>query len=461
MPRNTVPTLVATALAALLGCDDEKPSFDAPENTVPLCSDGVDNDIDGQTDCADTDCMAFDICSADGGDGGSDGDTDTDSDPPETWTLMMYEDADNNLEKVLLDDINEAERADFPDNANVIVLVDRTEGYTNQDGDWTGAKLFRLEHDEDMVAIGSPRLADPDFLGLTDDSPNGEEIDMGSGETLEKFIDFCQSAFPADAYVLHISDHGSGWEKKHESGELPMKAMCSDDSSGHMISMSSDFPNAVEGKGIAAVSLDACLLGTVEVAWAVREHIDYFSASVKSVPGTGFEYESTLNTWFGDMTAEGWVRATVDAYEAYYGGQSGVGFSAVDLTGMEAFGEALAPFLEEVEGVSTEALKAAKDAAATPEWFGWNSMVDFRDFVLKCQDAVGGDTPGALVEAFDDIVVAYWYSDDLSDLGALSVYGPIPEMFGGWIGGYDEAYDYTPFAQETDWDDLARRLTEE
>ena len=51
-----------------------------PENTAPRCSDGVDNDADGATDCADTDCTAAPNCvetnCTNGLDDDNDGDTD-------------------------------------------------------------------------------------------------------------------------------------------------------------------------------------------------------------------------------------------------------------------------------------------------------------------------------------------------------------------------------------------------
>ena len=45
----------------------------------------------------------------------------------------------------------------------------------------------------------------------------------------------------------------------------------------------------------------------------------------------------------------------------------------------------------------------------------------------------------------------YEYSSDLSELGALSIYAPTI-VFG--YGEYDPAYDGTPFAQDTAWEDF-------
>jgi hypothetical protein len=464
----------ALAMAALaVACTDSPPSVKVEENTPEVCDDGIDNDGDGLTDCDDDGCAPLDVCG--GGDGDTDADSDSDSDAdadadsdadadteiyPGDVTVMMYEDADNNLEQVLLDDVNEAEAAEIPENINLVVLLDRAEGYSSADGDWTGAKLFRLQHDTEMAAIGSPRLADPEFLGLSADSPNGEEIDMGSPETLEAFIDFCQQRFPADHYILHISDHGDGWRAEDElppAHPMLLKGTCSDDSSGNSLTISHDFPSAMEGKGIAAVSFDACLLGTVEVGWAIKDHCDFFSASVMSVPGTGWEYTETLNTWFQDPTPENWVVASVVEFENYYGGEGNVGFSAVDLTAMDAFGEALSGFLAAAEEADSGALQTAKNDAFTPQWFGWDGMVDFGDFIDRCRSAVGEEVTDALLVEFESMIISMWYSENLPDVNGLSIYAP-RELWG--YGGYDEAYDETPFAIDTEWEDFIIPLVE-
>jgi len=442
MRLQTIALAFLSSLVLTAGCGGDPPSIDLGEDGGPDGDSDTDADSDSDSD-SDTDTDT---------DSDSDSDTDTGEPAPETWTVMMYEDADNNLEELLIQDVNEAEAADFPDNVNVIVLLDRAEGYTDTDGNWTGAKLFRLQHDEDLGALNSERLADPDYLGLTADSANGEELDMGSGETLEKFIDYCMSAFPAEGYILHISDHGDGWTKDTEPlvDSVVNRSMCSDDSSGNAISIRTELEPAVADKGILAMSFDACLMSSVEVAWTIKDHIDYMSASVMSVPGEGWEYTATLNNWFEDMTQRRWVEASVEEFETFYQGNSQVGFSAIDLRPMAEFGEALDAFLEAAESADESALRDAKNDSIKPQWGGWDGMIDFADFIANCGPVVGGDTADALLETFDAMILTYWYSDDL-EIGPMSIYAPTEFM--GW-GGYDEAYGETLFAQDTDWEDF-------
>ena len=63
--------------------------------------------------------------------------------PQKAWTIMVYIDGDNDLEKYVTLDI-ERELCEPGSNAdvNVVCVADRTPGYDKSRGDWTGTKLF-------------------------------------------------------------------------------------------------------------------------------------------------------------------------------------------------------------------------------------------------------------------------------------------------------------------------------
>ncbi len=469
MSRFPLHVLLIGVLGLGCGCSDKGSSGeeDAGATTTDDQDTGTTTDAGGDSD--------EDIDADAGADSDTDSDTDTDfetdkawtpdfdTDPGEdqsddTWTIMMYEDADNNLENVLLDDVNEMELADIPSNVNVIVLIDRARGYDASDGNWKGAKLFRILHDETAKQINSERLADPDFLGLTDDSQNGEEIDMGSPETVEGFIDFCQANFPADHYILHFSDHGDGW--KYTIGPpiqlSPDRGMCSDDSSGNTLSISQDLPAAIEGKGLEAITLDACSMGTVEVAWALAPHTDYTALSVMTVPGTGWEYTDTLNTWFEHMSAKNWALVAVQEYKNYYTGQFNVGYTALDLTKMGAFSDALDDFVAATDGIPTEALVPIRNKSYRPDQLTGLAMRDVTNFVRRAEAHVGGEVVDGVLESFSEMILYYWHTNSLGKLRGLTIYAPGPGFMQG--GPYMKVYNNTPFAQDSTWDEFVLSL---
>lgn len=443
MFRHPSLTLLCGLAALLLGCGGKSPA------TIHDEDGGTDTDIGGDSDS----------------DGDSDTGTGTDTGtvPENTWTLMMYEDAHNDLEADLIKDVNEMEMADIPENVNVIVLLDRSEQYDKSDGDWSGARLYRLTHDEDMAKINSERLADPDFLKLTSTAPTGEVLDMGSKETLDGFIRFCRQSFPATSYIMHFSDHGDGWAKKKgpaSSGEPvppPVRGTCTDEGSGNTLTFTNDIPQAMAGKDIVAVSLDACITGTIEVAWALKDVARYFTASVMTIPSPGFAYTEFLNAWFNDMTAEGWGLVAVEEFMKAYAGQKNVGLSTVDLSEIDAFGDALAPFLEGTKSAATADLRAAKNSAYRPDPALNDAMVDFDDFVTKCMPYAPAGTAEALVAAQDAMVMSYSYSPNLAKVRGLIVYAPKRSFM---TQGYDPKYDETPFAKDTGWGELVKPLIE-
>jgi len=376
----------------------------------------------------------------------------------ETWTIMMYQDADNNLETVLLNDINEMEAADIPSNVNIIVLVDRSAWYDSSDGNWSGAKLFKLTHDDVPKKIDSIRLADPEFLHLSGTSKNGEELDMGSWETLDAFIRFSQKNFPADHYILHLSDHGDGW--RYQMGihgePAPNRAICTDDSSGNALSLSHDVPRAIENKGIEAMSFDACLMGTVEVAYALAPHVDYAALSVLNVPSSGWQYTDTLNRWFEHRTAKNWALNAVSSYHTYYYAHYDVGFTAVDLKKIAELAPVLEDFLISVALAPIEDLKAVRNQTYRPDRMSAMAMRDIVDFVQRCEPFVGKEKVDTFLKSYEEAILYYWYSATQSKLRGLTIYAPGPSFIQG--GPYSQAYDATPFALDTLWDEFINYL---
>jgi len=123
------------------------------------------------------------------------------------WTFMVYLNADNNLEKVGIDDMNEMEKIGSSDLINIVVQMDRhprsDSTYDGSNGDWPGTKRFYVEKDYDRKIINS----------------EGEDIgeqDMGDPATLYQFANWCKDNYESEYYALVIWNHGSGFSKSEE-----------------------------------------------------------------------------------------------------------------------------------------------------------------------------------------------------------------------------------------------------
>ncbi|MDP3450074.1 MAG: clostripain-related cysteine peptidase, partial [Anaerolineaceae bacterium] len=135
---------------------------------------------------------------------------------PGTWLVMLYQDADDEiLERDIFLDLNEAEIVGSSDMVTIVSQLDRYDGGFDGDGDWTSTKRFLVLQDNDLETIGSEELAD---LG---------EMDMSDPQTLEDFVTWAISTYPAERYALIMSDHGMGWlggwtDSNPNSGEMSL-----------------------------------------------------------------------------------------------------------------------------------------------------------------------------------------------------------------------------------------------
>jgi len=242
------------------------------------------------------------------------------------WTIMVYSNADNNLESYLLSDLKEMESAGVSSKyMRIIVLIDRIPSYSTSYGDWTEAKLYEITYNNSLV-IGSKELSSSE-LGVSTAS-NNNEIDMGDYNTLSKFVNFCKANYPSEHYGLIIEDHGDGWytQGSRSSNEIDNSLMVSksisfDDTSDSYIG-TEELNLALGNKGLDIIAMDACFMGTIEVVYELRNCASYIIASPKTIDGKGSNYTRLFETIYDRLgsvenTAKGFVDAFNKEYQSY------------------------------------------------------------------------------------------------------------------------------------------------
>ena len=125
------------------------------------------------------------------------------------WTIIAYVDGDNNLERYLLADVKEMEQGCPDAGVDVILLIDRSKGFTKAFGDWTGARVYRLGKSKADDALSSELLHD------------AGELNMGDPKVLEDFIRETIRKYPSRKVALFLSDHGSGWINMANDDDAP------------------------------------------------------------------------------------------------------------------------------------------------------------------------------------------------------------------------------------------------
>jgi hypothetical protein len=281
---------------------------------------------------------------------------------PRAWTVMVYLNGDNNLEKEILSDFREMATVGSTDQVNIVAQLDRHPGYT-QDGenDWSDTRRFWIKRGSEPTI----QEAEPDFAG---------EIDMTSGTALRDFVAWARQRFPARRYALIIGSHGEGWRYYADRLDLgpaeevrrieefdsaasladtsglveviptdadirnhPVRSITHDMTSGGKLynrEMQDALESVLAGEQLDLIGFDACLMAMLETAYALRRSANVMVASEENEPEEGWSYEDILTqlTASPEMDGEELAKEIVRAYGAAHPRHPGVTLSAIRLS---------------------------------------------------------------------------------------------------------------------------------
>jgi hypothetical protein len=214
--------------------------------------------------------------------------------PQAAWTVLVYMDGDNNLERWVAHDIDrELAAVGSSADVQVVVLADRGPRYSTADGDWTGTLAFNVWNG--MKATPENAVAD------------WGEQDMGSPQTLTDFISWARESYPSRRTALFFWDHGWGWWPGYTMHDV---------TSNDTLDMD-EIRRAMEAvDGVDMVGMDTCLGQTIEVEATFRGFADALAASEDSIGYTGVDYAEVLRRLQGrpDMKAAALATATAASY---------------------------------------------------------------------------------------------------------------------------------------------------
>ncbi len=232
----------------------------------------------------------------------------------QTWTILLYQDADDKiLEQDILIDLNEAERIGSTDQVNIVAQIDRYRGGYTGDGDWSGTRRYYVTQDDDLARLGSQLLMD---LG---------ELNMGDTRTLVDFVAWSVENYPADNYVLIMSDHGMGWpggwtdKDPATRGDSSIPLAASLGGQLYLHDLDAALEEIRQRAGVAQfelIGMDACLMGHLEVFAMLAPHARYAVASQEVEPALGWAYTGFLGDLVNNpgMSGADLAQAIVDTY---------------------------------------------------------------------------------------------------------------------------------------------------
>lgn len=235
--------------------------------------------------------------------------------PDQTWLVMLYQDADDQiLEQDIYLDLNESEKAGSSDRVTVVSQIDRFRGGFGGDGNWTSTRRYLLSQDGDLNRLNSELVQE---LG---------EVNMAAGESLIDFVSWAVRTYPADRFVLILSDHGMGWPggwsdptaSSNGANEAPLSARLQGDNL--YLSELADALDYLQEQNVVTtfdlIGLDACLMSQMEVYAALQPYASYAVASEETEPGLGWAYTAFLEELMANpgMSAADLASAIVETY---------------------------------------------------------------------------------------------------------------------------------------------------
>ncbi len=308
---------------------------------------------------------------------------------PKEWTVLVFINADNDLEGQGLNDINEMEQVGSSDKVNVVVQIDRFargKGNTITDGNWVGTRRYYVTKDNNKKKVASQLVQ------------NMGETDMGDRQVFADFLSWGVKTYPAKKYCVVVWNHGAGWQ-----------GISFDEDSGRHMRMpdvlwalregQKALPQA-DGKPAKfnVIDFDACLMGTIETAYELRDVAEYMVASEETEPGSGMPYREYLAPLVSapTMSPRQLSRNMVAAYVRSYcrGGSAGnkriegssVTKSAYDLSKLEPLVKSVDTLGKQLlakHDLYADLLVGESETLATIRRYSDETLVDLDDLCRK------------------------------------------------------------------------------
>ncbi len=296
------------------------------------------------------------------------------------WTIIQYNDADNELGVYARDDIREMMLAGSDSNVNMITLYD------------TWAEEAAPYY---IVKGGAYRITDPDL---------DRELNMGNGQTVVDLLEMAFTMFPADNYALIIWDHGDDFLGSCKDFHGPGIEETYDFLNHSELVAALETVYAQRSERISVLAFDACICSMIEVAYDYHDLADYLVAAEDYENYWSFPYDDILQDLSdanGEMDLEAFSHLLVDDFMLEYlmpnnCARDGAfpAFTVVELAQTDEFVEnlntvtsVLASDVQKYKGIIT---RARGKANLGQPMRGWDADIDLYTFIDEVGIIDGG-----------------------------------------------------------------------
>jgi hypothetical protein len=217
------------------------------------------------------------------------------------WTVIVYmvnDDKDTTLEKANFQNLKDMKYYGCGENHNLLIQMDGMSSGSSDEQklDYKGGSRLRITKD---------KIIDEGAIG---------EVNMGSPQTLWDCLKWACDKYPAKHYALIINSHGSGvftwWGEGSTASQEPGKGVFNPDRRpGRFVAYDHTDHDALTVFEIAevlkafnqryldngrfdVVGFDACMPGSIEVLYQLRDACEFVVGSPETTPIRGFNYEA-------------------------------------------------------------------------------------------------------------------------------------------------------------------------
>lgn len=296
------------------------------------------------------------------------------------WNILVYLQADNNLNELTPEDLGELMKVGSSDKVNVIVFMDKLDDV---------AYLYYIEQ-------GSMTLLPYEH--------NGQEVNTGDPRVFEDFVEYAEDNYPADHTLIFFWDHGS-----------PTSGVGVDDTTpegGSDWLTHHELIEALKDHTVDVLAMDECSIGQIEVAYEYAKNLDtqYLVASESYIGYRGFPYDQILERLMedSDMTPLDLSIVCVQEFQelfmqAPYQVEILTTQSVIDLGEVEALASEFGDLLEALEadlGTYSEIVRSARANAIIPWGSESAGRIDLPSLVQAIADtaSTGSDVRSEALE---------------------------------------------------------------
>lgn len=308
--------------------------------------------------------------------------------------LLVYIAADNSLYSYATDNIESmTEFLEANDVGNNKVIIYADEKYDSD----SSPELFELQ----QKSNGSVEMKTIKVY---------EDQDSSSPDVLTSVLNDFFNYVTADTYSLILWSHGTGWMPHTSSRSVSSRSVLQDESNWMEITeLSSALPDGV----FDFILFDACLMGSIEVAYELKDKCNYLMGSPAEILGEGMPYRYILK----DIFSNDYCAACYTYYE-YYASKSSYQQAATagvyDMSKIDALALSFKNIIAQYESsISSLSISSIQRYRQTEDYVSF----DFLDFVQKLIPDQTDSLRLDFEDKFNDFVIASYHTDKAYDGG--------------------------------------------